>query len=61
MSMQWTTTFSEQELDEMAIDLESLQSYLTEFFAAKAQGKVPPRTINAILQLANRLIDLYDD
>jgi hypothetical protein len=61
MSTNWTVSFSQQELDEMTVDLESLQNYLNQFFAARERGEVSPHIINAILQIANRLIDLYDD
>ena len=55
------TPFSDQDLADLATDLESLQGTIAQFFADKERGNVQPQTIQEILQLANHLIDFYDE
>lgn len=54
-------SFSEEDIADLATDLESLQGTIAQFFADKEQGHVQPQTIQEILQLANHLIDFYDE
>jgi hypothetical protein len=55
------TPFSDQDLADLATDLESLQGTIAQFFADKERGFIQLQTIQEILQLANHLIDFYDD
>jgi hypothetical protein len=53
--------FSDEDLADLATDLESLQEIIAQFFADKERGFIQLKTIQEILQLANHLIDFYDD
>ncbi len=53
--------FSQQDIEDLAIDLKSLQGTIAQFFADRERGEVKLQTIQMILQLANYLIDFYDD
>ncbi len=58
---QKSTSLTQQDIDDLTLDLESLQDHITQFFTQREQGTIAPQTIRMILQLANHLIDFYDE
>lgn len=58
---QKSVSLTQEDIDGLAVDLESLQANIIQFLTDRERGKIQSQTIRTILQLANHLVDFYDD